>query len=444
VLLQKWKECRDGVDDACEVWLPEVQPWDGFSEDIANEEPYDAERLKRLDAAISRVMTNRADQPVVIQYRPGARWLWGQWRGTVLPSSKWYIAASMLAGILLDVTLNLSVWRLPTWPLFTVPDARHPVISRLIPLNSFWNQQVTLTTFILTFFLGHAYTYWRTSYQLSRSIQSRLQDTNLMLACHCFRDSSGDYTPAARQLLEACARNTRLLAILFWAAQDDSLSSLHSGRGLRRLVQRGVMSERESYILYNSGIPAEKRHNVVIAWIMTRTVDARFREVLEFGAGTESVFAANINSLRALCNKVSDEACVRMPLAYVHLVQLLVDTLLIIAPFALYPRLGIVSAPLCGLLTLFFHGLLELSKRFLDPFGNEGRDRDRTGATSQNVNTDTLVAEVNRASTSFWRSTWQLPFDTLQVEQARAAEANGFDSVDPQTSPIRTVIPTAA
>jgi len=155
VLLQKWKECRDGVDDACEVWLPEVQPWDGFSEDIANEEPYDAERLKRLDAAISRVMTNRADQPVVIQYRPGARWLWGQWRGTVLPSSKWYIAASMLAGILLDVTLNLSVWRLPTWPLFTVPDARHPVISRLIPLNSFWNQQVTLTTFILTFFLGH-------------------------------------------------------------------------------------------------------------------------------------------------------------------------------------------------------------------------------------------------------------------------------------------------
>ena len=61
-----------------------------------------------------------------------------------------------------------------------------------------------------------------------------------------------------------------------------------------------------------------------------------------------------------------------MAMAYVQLVQVLVDSLVVLAPPALYAELGALSIPLCGLLTLFFKGLLELSKSFLDPFGNEG------------------------------------------------------------------------
>ena len=51
------------------------------------------------------------------------------------------------------------------------------------------------------------------------------------------------------------------------------------------------------------------------------------------------------------------------------------DSLVIIAPVALYAKLGALSIPLCGLLTLFFKGLLELSKSFLTPSGNEGFGR---------------------------------------------------------------------
>ena len=54
------------------------------------------------------------------------------------------------------------------------------------------------------------------------------------------------------------------------------------------------------------------------------------------------------------------------------LVQVLVDSLVALAPLALYPEAGSLSIPLAGLLTLFFKGLLELSKSFLDPFGVEG------------------------------------------------------------------------
>ena len=61
-----------------------------------------------------------------------------------------------------------------------------------------------------------------------------------------------------------------------------------------------------------------------------------------------------------------------------------------------------------GIIALFYRGLLELSKNFLDPFGNEGSD-----AQLQYIRTDTLLAEVNAASTRWWRGSERLPFDTM-------------------------------
>ena len=52
-----------------------------------------------------------------------------------------------------------------------------------------WPRYVsTLTTFILTFFLGQTYAYWRTSFGLGRSIQGRLHDINIQLATHARRE----------------------------------------------------------------------------------------------------------------------------------------------------------------------------------------------------------------------------------------------------------------
>ena len=47
------------------------------------------------------------------------------------------------------------------------------------------------------------------------------------------------------------------------------------------------------------------------------------------------------------------------------------------------------------MLTLFFKGLLELSKSFLDPFGNEG-------FPGQNIRVDVLVSELNFGARSRW------------------------------------------
>ena len=45
---------------------------------------------------------------------------------------------------------------------------------------------------------------------------------------------------------------------------------------------------------------------------------------------------------------------------YVHLVQLLVDTLVLLAPFALYPKLGVLTVLLSGILVIFYRGFLQV------------------------------------------------------------------------------------
>ena len=298
--------------------------------------------LEDLDEQVTRIVSLKAATgPAVKQFSPQSLWLWHRWRDTVLEQTWLFAVCNMLFGTLFIASVRFGVAEPCTWPLFTTPLACHPLVAVLLPLNAFWSMQVTLTTFIVTFFLGKAYDFWRVSYKLGRSIQGRLQDINLMLATHCFRDESGDYTPESRSVLEDTARHVRLLHALFWVGIDNSLSSLRTQRGLLRLKERGLITERELFSLSTSGLPPSARHNVVIGWIMARTVDARAREALEFGAGTESVFVGNILQLRAQCNSVPDETVARMPLAYVHMVQILVDSLLVTAPVALYPQVGV-------------------------------------------------------------------------------------------------------
>ena len=57
--------------------------------------------------------------------------------------------------------------------------------------------------------------------------------------------------------------------------------------------------------------------------------------------------------------------------------------------------MGALSVPASGLFTLFFKGLLNLSKSFLDTFGIEGY-------SLHNVRVDVLVSEVNFATSQRW------------------------------------------
>ena len=65
----------------------------------------------------------------------------------------------------------------------------------------------------------------------------------------------------------------------------------------------------------------------------------------------------------------------------------------------IYPKMGLMSVPLSGVIVFFYRGLLELSKSFLDPWGNDGSE-------AQNVNIDVLLAEVHK-DTPLWANAGQ-------------------------------------
>jgi hypothetical protein len=88
--------------------------------------------------------------------------------------------------------------------------------------------------------------------------------------------------------------------------------------------------------------------------------------------------------------------------AYAHIVQVAVDVLLLwIYPIAAFvsgvnPILSILGT---GWKTLFYKGLLNLSKQLLDPYDNE-----RYGKGEDPLCVDTLVAETNSGSSQYIHS----------------------------------------
>ena len=84
-----------------------------------------------------------------------------------------------------------------------------------------------------------------------------------------------------------------------------------------------------------------------------------------------------------------------MPLAYAHIVQVLVDAVLWLYPvMAFSSSMPIILSILgTGLLTLFYQGLFDLAKQFLDPYDNENY-----GAGDDPLVVDTLIAETNAGS----------------------------------------------
>ena len=137
----------------------------------------------------------------------------------------------------------------------------------------------------------------------------------------------------------------------------------------------------------------------------SKTCATPTRGVLGGGVGLETRFLEEACKLRAVCASIVDDAAARMPLSYVHLVQLLVDTLVVLAPFALYPKLGILAVLLSPILVLFYRGFLQLSKSFLDPFGNGD-------SLSENFSISCLLCETNAGSVRWFNAIQQLPFGT--------------------------------
>ena len=281
-----------------------------------------------------------------------------------------------------------------------------------------WGQLLSVTTFTLTFFLNQSYALWRKCYELSRRLQGRLNDLGLLLATHASRKTPSSpndpstYTPASRQLLELIARYIRLFNLLTYASFTRSHRPILTPRGMRRMVERGILTAQERQVLVDAEVPATQRHNAVIMWIMRLYIEGRAAGHLQGGSGHEQQFLEKCHVIRAQYGAIGDELQGRMPLAYVHIVQVLVDVILWLYPLMAFsnnmsPMLGILGT---GLLTMTYQGLFDLAKQFLDPYDNENY-----GKGEDPLCVDTLVAETNSGSVRWLYGFNEMPFGSQRV-----------------------------
>ena len=151
----------------------------------------------------------------------------------------------------------------------------------LAGFNTLWGQLLSVTTFTLTFFVNQSYALWRKCYEYSRRLQGRLNDLDLALAAHAARkvpaspSEPSTYTSSARQLLDLTARYVRLFNLLAYASFTRSHRPILTPRGMRRLVERGLMTPQEREVLVEAEVPATQRHNCVLLWITRLFIEGK-------------------------------------------------------------------------------------------------------------------------------------------------------------------------
>lgn len=383
----------------------------------------------RLDRLTDWAESKEPNRPVICEYEPSGLWLWTRWKGTVIQATWRSVLLAICTGLLFDfwARRRLSGWRYTSWPLFCVPPADDPLIKGLAGLKKLWEYQITIGTFIVTFFTSQAFGYWQKVYNTSRAIQGRINDFCMLLVMGAARKptltqkGSSGYSDDSRRLVKLCTRLIRMSHIFFWAATPTASNGLNdcekfiedaancplpiddehigplllSSYGLKALVNSGQLTQEEADSLMNSRLPPSQYAYVLLVWVGMHVMNGLEEGTLRGGNGFEENVLRQLTTLRASFFDIDDFRAGRMPLAYVQLMQVLVDSLVVIAPFALYSELGSLSTPLVGLLAFFFRGLLVLSKSFLDPFGVEGHE-------GQNIRVDVLVSELNFGAAKRW------------------------------------------
>jgi hypothetical protein len=403
-------------------------------------------------------MSQDSNRAIVTEYDPDGLWLWTQWQGTIREMTFSNVVIALVWALVVDLYAyqHYTVYLIATaavnggdvatlvdnldWTSFEIPHSGDPILDTFESLNSLWEYQLQLTTFTLSFFVNHAYSHWRMTYFCTRAIQGRLNDLCMLttlaaqrshtygsvdgLSGYQTKDVNEKSNTDAKKLVMDVTRLLRMSHTMFWAAtptRSDGIADLHdtegglighenipkdldslqfgpmllSPEGLEMLVSYGQITMRERDGLVACGLPPSQYPYVLLEWAGLRIMDGIETGELRGGPGMEENFLRQISSLRAEYFNIGDYNAGRMPMAYVQIMEVLVDTLTFLAPLALYTKMGTFNIISTGLLTLFFKGLLELSKSFLDPFGKDGY-------STHNINVDVLVSELNFGASSRW------------------------------------------
>uniref|UniRef100_A0A7S3P3A4 Uncharacterized protein n=1 Tax=Amphora coffeiformis TaxID=265554 RepID=A0A7S3P3A4_9STRA len=370
-----------------------------------------------LDRILDESLRTSARKPIMIQFDPSSRAIWRHWRGTVFQET-WRSA------------IRHAVWAAIVYFLFV----RCPRVKSVFGgFNIIWAQILGVTTFTLTFFVNQSYSIWCRILGICRNLQGRLNDYLMAAAGLAQRNediqpksatmptlrrtsTASQYTETSIKLLRVQARYVRLFSILLYASLTRSHRPLLTPQGLRRMVARGLMTEEERAIIKQAAVPANTRHNVVLMWLFRTHLQGCKAGIIEGGAGLEVQLIRRVQEIRGLANGMESVLKGRMPFAYAHIVQVLVDATLWLYPFMIFSSdinlyLGFMGTLV---LTTCYQGLFDLAKQFLDPFHNEN-----FWLGSDALEVDTLIAETNANSVRWMNCLETMPMTTDDIASGR-------------------------
>jgi len=383
---------------------------------------YDLETMQEIDGVINElwdcnIYGGRGAGDIIPQYKPERIWLWSQWCGTIAKLSLRATVGNMLFCVGFIVLVQESHgggadFHHPTQYFWTadgivLPDKDLPFVQDLFLIRKIWGYQQTLTTFILTFFVNQAFGFWRGVYCECRNIQSNLDGYFLILSTNVKRNDDGSFTEESAKLLEDVGQYSRLWHALFWASIAKRFQVLQTDLGLERMASRGLLTQTQLEILQELELSTKDQLKLApLQWMLVRSIRAMDDGVVAGDTATKGMLLKGMNKLRGSYTKIPNKLAGRMPLAYTQFVQILVDAFVLVSPIALYAELGAYSVIAVGIITLFYTGLLNLAKIFLDPLNNENYCEEDANFMDLGV----LIRESNDASTQWKRAGERLPF----------------------------------
>jgi len=376
-------------------------------QDAAAKEAFEKERddLKKIDDILDKIagVDSRYGGDIIHKFKPQRLWLWTRWRYTVLAFSYPFVLFNMSLTAALALAVELSSGS--DWTPGHEPDQENPTIQQLNTIfGQVFNYLFTLATFVLTFYLSEAFGLWKQMYFTTRKIQAGLNEIMMMLAVGAKRDDMKEYTPEAEACLDDVAHFVRLYHLFMWGRFSHTYSIVVSEKGMNRMLTRGLITDDQFRCLQvqDDGITA---HHTCMTWIAMRIFQGMEEGGIMGDTALKMTVLERINFVRSSQSDVGDIIDGRMSLAYAHLVQMLVDVLLITSPFALYAQQGIWAILTVGVLTVFYAGVLDLSKMYLDPLDNDGLYDD-----SVNMDLGVLMNEMNLGAAEWKKGAMFVPF----------------------------------
>ncbi|KAG7340734.1 bestrophin, RFP-TM, chloride channel [Nitzschia inconspicua] len=380
-----------------------------------NHQEYDPTAIDdMLEEVMGSFHSDDTSVVVVDRFLPSRIWMWQQWSGTALKHCFLMAYSNMLSSALMCLFLRRIVYG--DWKVWCLPPYTTPIIAGMDPTNIMvpqinrtglqildmiyvlWKSLQLLTTILLVVFVGQAYSFWTACYVVCRdTIQGTIHDLLLLASSRAARRRNGTYTPDAERFLNQLRHQLRAFHVWFWASQTNRYRLLLTDPATSRMVAKGLLTQHEKETLDRKlAIPKTQRHWILLEWISMSIQEASVQQsigtnerdrrrpfsrlgllrkdpVLK-GVGLDHVLLEKICVLRKGCQQLGNKLAARIPMPYVHLVRILVDSYLLLAPIALFKELGIFAAAATAILSIFYLGLLELAFAMLDPLDDHEQD----------------------------------------------------------------------